>query len=363
MTSSTVPSEVSTDVPSPPAPYHDLGAGMGDDVAELVAGGRLLEAVRVLSARVDEVPNPKIERRLVNLRHMAFYERPAEPGRSSWPPVVPDLFADGDGLPEVTPGRLDAERLASGITHHGCLLVRGLVPRGRAEALARDVDDVFEAADRKTPDVPVSETLPWYAPLRVPPENEGPYPLHLDRPWAREGGGVYAADSPRGLRHLISTFDDVGLLDLLTQYFGERPALSVKKCTFRKVPVDSDHNWHQDGAFLGSVRAVNAWVALSPCGVDAPSLDIVGRRLDRLAETGTRGAVFKWSVGPEVVQEVADGAPIVRPVFDVGDVLLFDEYNLHRTGVSADMTRPRHAIESWFFAPSAFPLEQIPLAL
>ncbi len=41
--------------------------------------------------------------------------------------------------------------------------------------------------------------------------------------------------------------------------------------------------------------------------------------------------------------------------------MLFDELLLHRTGVSPGMTRDRYTIESWFFAPSAYPDAQIPI--
>jgi hypothetical protein len=49
------------------------------------------------------------------------------------------------------------------------------------------------------------------------------------------------------------------------------------------------------------------------------------------------------------------GDEIARPRFEAGDALLFDERFLHKTGVSRGMTRPRHAVEAWFFAPSRFP--------
>ena len=67
---------------------------------------------------------------------------------------------------------------------------------------------------------------------------------------------------------------------------GERPALSANKCTLRRVPVDTNTNWHQDGAFLGAdVRTVNLWLALSDCGDDSPGLEIVPRRLDTRKES------------------------------------------------------------------------------
>ena len=147
-----------------------------------------------------------------------------------------------------------------------------------------------------------------------------------------------------------------------TDYLGERPVLSANKCTLRRVPVDTNTAWHQDGAFLGEqVRTLNLWLGLSSCGVYAPGLDLVPRRFDRLVEAGTEGAYFDWAVSDDVVESQAGDAPVVRPVFGPGDALLFDHLFLHRTAISPTMTRPRHAMETWFFAPSTYPDGQIPL--
>jgi hypothetical protein len=105
------------------------------------------------------------------------------------------------------------------------------------------------------------------------------------------------------------------------------------------------------------------WVALSPCGVDAPSLDVVARRLDHIVTPGVDGAVFDWSVSDTSAERAAGSRPIIRPVFEPGDAILFDEMNLHRTGAGPGLTLPRYAAEMWFFAPSAYPVEQVPLLL
>ena len=94
------------------------------------------------------------------------------------------------------------------------------------------------------------------------------------------------------LFELMELFEDTGIAALIEAYFGERPALSANKCTLRRVPIDTNTNWHQDGAFLGrDVRSLNLWLALSPCGVDAPGLDIVPQRFDEILPTGTEGAL------------------------------------------------------------------------
>ncbi len=55
--------------------------------------------------------------------------------------------------------------------------------------------------------------------------------------------------------------------------------------------------------------------------------------------------------------------PILRPIFEPGDALLFDELFLHKTASDPEMRNPRYAIENWFFGASAFPGDYVPLAL
>jgi hypothetical protein len=207
---------------------------------------------------------------------------------------------------------------------------------------------------------PASETGPWWVPFKPVP----PYSVGGGRQWIWDQGSVWAVDSPRGLFDLTEILRGIGLIDVIAEYLGEWPALSVKKCTLRKVPADTGTNWHQDGAFLGeAIRTLNVWIALSPCGDDSPSLDVVPRRLDRIVETGTEGALFDWSVGEPVADRLLEGRPPVRPRFAAGDAMLFDELFLHRTGVSPGMARDRYTVESWFFAPSSYPHDQIPIVV
>jgi ectoine hydroxylase-related dioxygenase (phytanoyl-CoA dioxygenase family) len=128
------------------------------------------------------------------------------------------------------------------------------------------------------------------------------------------------------------------------------------------MPADSRcPDFHQDGAFLGDrIRTVDCWIALSDCGpgTGAPAIDLVARRLDGVLETG-EGSQFPWTVSEATARAVA-GDTLVSPVFAPGDALFFDERLLHRTSTGPDVAA-RYAIESWFFAPSAYPDGQVPI--
>lgn len=298
------------------------------------------------------------ERLLVRLRHragskllVAAGSRPEHPA-----PAVDALPAREPGsLPDTSPAELTPELLRAGMLRDGCLLVRGLVGRPEAEAMAADIDRAFE--ERAT----IEDGGTVEGPLYEVFDPDPPYAL-TERKWVREGGGVLAADSPKVMFDLIDLFQRKGLDRVVTEYLGERSAISMNKSTLRKAKPDDGGAWHQDGAFMGDVRALNVWLSLSHCGDDAPGLDIVPRRLEETVPAGTEDAIFPWSVAPAVAAKTAGEEGVVRPIFEPGDALIFDQLCLHSTALDPAMTRVRYAVECWFFGPSAFPADYVPLA-
>jgi len=341
---------------APPEP--SVGSIVSIQAASLEAAGRTTDAIALLTAANRVRPDPSIEQHLVEMRHDAFATLDRTPP-AMVPPAITAVTDRPGPLPELTVGELTAATLRAGLARHGCVLVRSLIPTARAERMADGVDRALAAFDAGAGGAPTSETTPWYAPFTP---RSGDYRVGGRRNWVRASGAVWTADSPRMLYELLELIEETGIGALISEHLGERPVLSANKCTLRRVPVTSNTDWHQDGAFLGvDTRTINLWLALSHCGRDAPGLDIVPRRIDHVAETGTEGAFFDWSVSPDVVERLAEGAPVLRPEFSPGDALLFDHLFMHRTAVGPEMTRERHAIETWFFTPSSYPDGQIPL--
>ena len=320
------------------------------------------EAIPLLVTALGQGSDMALERLLAECRYLAYVAQPpTSVAADPWSGDVPDPFSGTAGIPEITADQLDATRLVAGIRRHGALLVRGLLAPDIAGRLAAGIrmaiDDCMDWHKRGGGE-PIS---PWYARLPLREDCD----LAEARYWIEGAGGVWLADSPRLLHEVTRLYEECGVIDAIAGYFGERPLLSVGKSTLRCVPASQGvADWHQDGAFMGSeIRSVNVWLSLSHCGEDASGLEILPRRLTRVLPTGSHGANFDWSVGPGMVTEAAEGLPTASPRFAPGDVLLFDHFFLHRTGVPAGIAKDRYAIESWFFAPSAYPAQQVPLRL
>lgn len=328
----------------------------------LVENGRALEAVDLVQSEITRRPRRQLERLAVRVRHRAFHDVAETAGHdTAWPPHFAVKFADDGRVPEIHRTELDAETLKAGVFGHGAIVVREMFGPDDVRALREAVRASFRAYDRSDHGRKVGRRDDWLHPHELASTPEQRFD---DRRWVRKASGVLAADSPRALARLLGVVESSGIATTLTDFFGERPALSVLKTTLRIVKPGRvvDHGWHQDGAFLGGdVRSLNMWVALSDCGDDAPTLQMVPRRLPAVLGSGGEESAFSWSMSTKEVERLCgpDGPQWLR--FTAGDVVFFDHLNLHSTAIREGMTQDRLAIEAWFFAPSAFPYDRIPL--
>jgi hypothetical protein len=329
------------------------------EARQLEAEGKLFEAIDLLNAANRETRDPQLEREIRRIRHLAGIElvrnAPSDPVHPEPAAAVPPR-GEQSRCPEVTPEELTPEVLRASILEAGCLLVRGLMDEERALGLAADIDRSFEI--RNELEEGESDGAGFYNEM----DPESPYRIP-EREWVEEGGGVLAADSPRMLFDMLDGFEQAGLRQVIEGYLGETPAISAQKCTLRKALPEISGGWHQDGRFMGDeIRALNVWLSLSRCGDVAPSMDVVPTRLDGLVEVGGEGAYLDFMNSQENVEKAAGETGIVRPIFNPGDALLFDDLFMHQTGSDPEMPNPRYAIESWFFGPSAYPDNYVPIA-
>ena len=318
----------------------------------------LTETIAELTATNRQHRDQDVEARLVRLRAQAFEAMaPGEPPEP-WPASQPDLFPGISTLPEVDVRELDVRVLASALEHHGGLVVRRLFPPHRVDQLVGDIDHTMAAIRRVIDGGSPQGEAPWFVPFRAQGNDLG----GPGRYWAAAGGTVWAAESPRSFFDLIEAFDEIGLRDLLTDYFQESVVLSVVKTSLRKLPPDAPGGWHQDAYVYGlATRTVNVWAALSPCGTHtAPGLDLVPRKFHELAEDLPPPPPLV-PVSQSTIDRLGVDTPVYRPDFEPGDGVLFDSLLLHQTGTGEGFGTSRYGIESWFFSSSTVPTEWVPL--
>lgn len=315
--------------------------------------------IEALSTDPAKREDPETAKRILRLRHWAGARLAGRSGKSAAYPA-PDYskLPEAGVVPETTLEEATPEMVRGALLQNGCLLIRNVIPRETAEDLARDIERAYEIRLAESEGRSNGEANGWYEEFAP----DTPYISTVNRDWIDTGGGLLAADSPVMHAKMLAAFSDAGLNDLITGYLGEPATISDQKCTLRKTPPSAGRGWHQDGSFMGEVKALNVWMALTHCGDTAPGMDIVPKRIDEILPSGTEGTSIAIQIHEDIARAAGGEGGVVRPIFEPGDVLLFDEMFLHTTAAEATMPNTRYAIESWFFGASAFPEDYVPIA-
>lgn len=253
-------------------------------------------------------------------------------------------------LPEISAESLSVPLLRDHMRTARAVVVRSLIDEPDVALLSEGVDRAFDAWDRPGSDPE------WHSAYELASS------VAIAREWRRQKGGVLAVECPPMLERLRKVIRRAGLTVFLEDFLGGTPILSSAKTTLRRnYPGEAGIGWHQDGAFLGAdIRVLNMWLALTPCGIDAPSLDIALSRKDAVVGAGEDDAEYDWSVGER--RAMRESPMVASPVLEAGDAILFDHLCLHRTA-KLKATRTRKAIEAWFFAPGCMPADYDPVPL
>ena len=311
---------------------------------QMVDEGRPVEAVDLLIEAWQTAPDPTIEIRIRDLRRDAAKVLETSSGRSSWPPTYVDPFPDlVEEIPEIRLEQLSADTVGGAVIHHGVIIVRGLFDVTQAAETLSTLQRTQREQRSENPDPR------WYSPYDSGVAQDSSLRNRVSR-----RGGTWLADSPRATAEIMNRLSDVGVIDVVAEHLGERPAFSLQKSTLRRVePTPKITGWHQDGSFLESdVRTMNVWVALSSCGGTNPSsgMEILPRRMTEILEVDPE--LGRASVSFDLIDKIVGGSPTAQPAFEPGDALMFDERLLHRTALDPGLTEDRYALECWFFAPS-----------
>lgn len=243
--------------------------------------------------------------------------------------------------------------------------MRGFFSQQECEFLRDIIDHVVDSCAADEHEKPTQRDLYWN-PATALADILTEDTLGYSRGFHCESGSAMCVESASAAEHVLGLYEAKGLKPLLSDYLGEAPCLSALKWVLRrtKLPV-LRAGWHQDGAFMGpEINSINMWVPMNKCGgsTDSPGLDVVPVRMREVFRTGADGAMFDWSISEEDLREAFGQDAFVSPVFEQGDAFFFDHFYMHRTQYRQDFSRPRYALETWFFGDRNFPPNQVPLA-
>jgi hypothetical protein len=249
---------------------------------------------------------------------------------------------------------IDAKDLSSAqfktlMQHYGCVLVRGLISVPDVLQMRAITAQTYEIYDRD-----YHETKFGGAPsdgLFIQPEA-----FLKDRSLLRtfrDYGGLLLSSCPLAATSVVAMLSRSPVRTYIEDYFGAPIGLSANSSSVRLSERSSTVRrvFHQDGNFLGGkdTETINCWIALDPCGVDAPSMEVFPQRVDHLMPVGEAGATTPWEIQEEVVYRQLGKDNAWVPEFRAGDAFLFDHTHVHRTHVTPMMKKDRYALECWMF--------------
>ncbi|MFY7962426.1 MAG: hypothetical protein ACOVVK_20280 [Elsteraceae bacterium] len=232
---------------------------------------------------------------------------------------------------------------------HSCVMVRGLlgmVDALKLRAIAAETYQIYDATYEATKD-------------GAPPAEQN-Y-LHPDAYVAsrsemrnfRNFGSLLLSFCPMAAGSIIPILSHSVVRPCVEDYFGAPIGLSVNSSSVRLSERASTVRrvFHQDGNFLGGEDAetINCWIALDPCGVNAPSMEVYPQRVGELLPAGEEGSIVPWEIDEATVYGRLGKENAWIPEFRPGDAFLFDHTHVHRTHATPTMTKDRFALECWMF--------------
>jgi ectoine hydroxylase-related dioxygenase (phytanoyl-CoA dioxygenase family) len=228
---------------------------------------------------------------------------------------------------DLAPG-FDPEHAAQLVREHGVVVLRQVLDPARVKALAEQVTAAFNDLDAR------KETLNE-ADKRLLERMEMPVP-DRDRSFRTRVENFGLLDSPK----LIQTIEKIA--GPYVWHFPPQVRRQNPKAQHAFLP------YHQDALYTRHYNEFRVcWVPLTPCGADAPGLEIAIGHIDYLVKHESSGS---WEEGlAEEEYKRLESLPVFAPVLFPGDVVLFDDKTFHRTYVPPNVSKTRLSFD--FRAP------------
>lgn len=254
--------------------------------------------------------------------------------------------------PELTFSRdnLDLPGIVQGLNNHGCVLLKQLFPGDFLKSLLPRAVESFEHWEANLPQMP--EAVQKYYAMH---NNQLPsYEL------TRKG------ENPLLIYHL---FLSSPLVDIMHAVLGATYYMSMIHTVVRRQmpsrPKDFTQ-YHQDGYFFNPEwRVIHCWFPIVNCGEDAPSLELIPAGLKDIRPSSHKpfkGDHYYDNRDLDMDTDILPYFPketFWTMVLEPGDAILYDNFALHRTYCTPEMTQARYNLEIRFVPDVDLPKDLI----
>lgn len=227
----------------------------------------------------------------------------------------------------------DTERMVMALEDSGVILVRGLIPNEIISEIRTEVVEFFNIIEQQR-DSAVTNFQRTFGNLRF--EDQMAY---------GEGKVIYALHYLTKSKISSTIFDYLQTSKITTPMGYD----FVRKHGPRDTKSISP--FHQDArAVPVGTKMLTCWIPLDCCGYDAPGLELLPKKLEENIPI-TKCPLTNHSkseIDPKYVRSLNETG-LWRPLFEAGDLMIFDGKTIHRTYLTDNMTKMRHSIEIRFF--------------
>jgi hypothetical protein len=187
----------------------------------------------------------------------------------------------------------------------------------------------------------------------------------MDRSWYYEGAKQYKLWFwQNGLKLpnlLLRAMMDSRLPEIYRAYFGTSCVSPYEHDAIHYQRPDNKelfYPFHQDGSYFSREpkdhSGITTWLPLTDCGIDSPGLEVYPYRLVEVLDP-PKGKPMPYTFvdDDEVLERFGD--KLWAPPIKAGDCLVFDNFLIHRTAVTPDMTKERQSADIRVFSAQNMP--------
>jgi hypothetical protein len=161
---------------------------------------------------------------------------------------------------------------------------------------------------------------------------------------------------------LLQGMMNSALPQIYGSYFNEACVSPYEYNALHYQRADIQHlsySFHQDGSYFTREpkqhSGLTTWIALNNCGINSPGLEVYPYKLEKIVRAPRGQPLPNMFADENEVLDLISSDQLWAPEIMAGDCLVFDNFLIHRTHISPEMTEQRNSADLRVFPVSNIP--------